>query len=59
MTPNVRIALLVVIDLFFVAGLYVLAFLSDTPKMVPILACLAMISYVSFSIFQIWTKAKG
>jgi hypothetical protein len=54
-----RIWILIVIDVFFVVGLGVLLFLGGGNQTVPIIACVGLIAYVSWSIVRRRAKAKA
>jgi len=54
-----RIWILIVIDVFFVVGLGVLLFLGGGHQTVPIIACVGLIAYVSWSIARLRAKAKA
>jgi len=55
MSINVRIVILVIIDILFVAGLGFLM-LRGNGQLTPILGCLAIIAYVTWSILRFWKQ---
>jgi hypothetical protein len=58
-TMGWRIGTLIVIDVLMVAGLGVLVFFDHDHPITPIVACIGVISYVSYSIVQLRAKAKA
>jgi hypothetical protein len=56
---NVRIVVLIVIDLILAAGLGVLLLWGDGRQGVAMIACVALILYVSYSIYAQMRKARA
>ena len=50
---------MIAIDVFFVAGLGVLLFMGGGLEMVPIVACIGMIAYVTVSILRLRAKDRA
>lgn len=54
-----RIAILIAIDIFFVAGLAVLVYWGGSSQIWAILGCIALIGYITYSIMQLRAKTPA